>query len=247
MSERRRTKQEEIMVKVVLADDEPLALTLLQHIIDWKRFGLTLSGCAKNGDELYEMVLSCQPEIVITDIRMPGKSGLEIIAKTLEAGLPTHFIIISSHTSFEYARKAIQLGAEDFLPKPVSRTELVKTLSLVLEKLKMPEHKEESYRKLIQTAKGYIDLNFDKHLTLDSVASHVYVSPSYLSTLFKKETGVNFSEYVTNVRMENAKRLLDDAKYTIAQISEMVGYKDVKHFSSVFQKYYQVSPAQYRK
>ena len=94
---------------------------------------------------------------------------------------------------------------------------------------------------------GVFDLNFDKHLTLDSVASHVYVSPSYLSTLFKKETGVNFSEYVTNVRMENAKRLLDDAKYTIAQISEMVGYKDVKHFSSVFQKYYQVSPAQYRK
>ena len=98
---------------------------------------------------------------------------------------PTHFIIISSHTSFEYARKAIQLGAEDFLPKPVSRTELVKTLNLVLEKLKTPEHKEESYRKLIQTAKGYIDLNFDKHLTLDSVASHVYVSSSYLSTLFK--------------------------------------------------------------
>ena len=235
------------MVKVVLADDEPLALTLLQHIIDWKRFGLTLSGCAKNGDELYEMVLSFQPEIVITDIRMPGKSGLEIIAKTLESGLPTHFIIISSHTSFEYARKAIQLGAEDFLPKPVSRTELVKTLNLVLEKLKTPEHKEESYRKLIQTAKGYIDLNFDKHLTLDSVASHVYVSSSYLSTLFKKETGVNFSEYATNVRMENAKRLLDNAEYTITQISDMVGYKDVKHFSSVFQKYYQMSPAQYRK
>ena len=47
--------------------------------------------------------------------------------------------------------------------------------------------------------------------------------------------------------MENAKRFLDDTQYTVSQIAEMVGYKDVKHFSSVFQKYYQVSPAQYRK
>ncbi|MDY3767924.1 MAG: helix-turn-helix domain-containing protein [Lachnospiraceae bacterium] len=235
------------MIKVILADDEPLALTLLQHMIDWKRFGLTLCGCAKNGDELYQMIFEQNPEIVITDIRMPGRSGLEIIAKTLEAGLPTRFIIISSHTSFEYARKAIQLGAEDFLPKPVSRAELVKTLNIVLEKLKAPEAQEESCRKLIQTAKGYIESNFEKHLTLESVASQVYVSASYLSTLFKKETGVNFSEYLTNVRMENAKRLLREAQYTIAQVAEMVGYKDVKHFSSVFQKYYQVSPSQYRK
>ena len=73
------------MVRVVLADDEPLALTLLEHIIDWKRFGLSLAGCAKNGDELYEMILTLRPEIVITDICMPGRSGLEIIAKTLEA------------------------------------------------------------------------------------------------------------------------------------------------------------------
>lgn len=235
------------MIKVILADDEPLALTLLQHMIDWNRFGLTLSGCAKNGDELYQMILEQRPEIVITDIRMPGRSGLEIIAKALEAGLGTRFVIVSSHTSFEYARKAIQLGAEDFLPKPVRRSELVKILSVLLEKLKGPEPQAESCRKLIQTAKGYIDLNFEKHLTLENVASQVYVSASYLSTVFKKETGVNFSEYLTNVRMENAKRFLDDTQYTVSQIAEMVGYKDVKHFSSVFQKYYQVSPAQYRK
>ena len=88
------------MIKVILADDEPLALTLLQHMIDWNRFGLTLAGCAKNGDELYQMILEQRPEIVITDIRMPGRSGLEIIAKTLEAGLRTRFVIVSSHTSF---------------------------------------------------------------------------------------------------------------------------------------------------
>ncbi|MDC7286254.1 AraC family transcriptional regulator [Blautia schinkii] len=235
------------MIKVVLADDEPLAITLLKHHIAWEQQGLVLAGCARDGDELYEMIFSLRPEIVITDIQMPGRSGLEIIAKALEAGLPTRFIIISSYASFEYARKAIQLGAEDFLPKPVSRRELSKTLSLVLEKLKLPQPGEESCRKLILTAKEYIEEHFSEHLTLENVASHIYVSTSYLSTLFKKETGINFVSYLTEVRMKNARSYLDDNSLTIAQVADMVGYKDVKHFSSVFQKFYQVSPAQYRK
>lgn len=122
------------MKKVVLADDEPLALSLLKHIIDWKHYGLEIAGCAQDGDELCEMVFSLRPDIVVTDIRMPGRSGLEIIAKALEGGLPTSFIIISSHTSFDYARQAIQLGAEDFLPKPVNRKELVRALQSAMEK-----------------------------------------------------------------------------------------------------------------
>ena len=235
------------MVSVVLADDEPLALKLLEHMIDWKRFGLSLAGCAKNGDELYEMIRTLRPEIVITDICMPGRSGLEIIAKTLEAGLPTRFLIVSSYASYSYAREAMKLGAEDFLPKPVNRAELMKALTVVKEKLKSPKPQTESCSKMIQAVKNYMEAHFEEHLTLESAAATVYVSPSYLSTLFKKETGSNFSEYLTAIRMKNAKRLLDDASYTVAQVAEMTGYRDVKHFSSVFQKYYDISPARYRK
>lgn len=235
------------MPNVLLADDEPLALTLLQCLIDWKRLGLNLVGCAHDGDELFDMLLEKRPEIVITDICMPGKTGLEIIAKALEMDMPTRFLIVSSYTNFAYAREAIQLGVEDFLPKPVNRAELSKALEKALEKLKQPKPQEESCRKLIQTACSFIDTHFDEHITLESVASHVYVSPAYLSTLFKKETGTNFSEYLTDVRMKNAKRLMEHPELTLAQIAEQVGYKDVRYFSTVFQKTYRVSPAQYRK
>ena len=235
------------MTKVLLADDEPLALTLLQCLIDWKRFDLTLTGCAHDGDELFEMLLQHRPEIVITDICMPGKSGLEIIAKALELDMPTRFLIVSSYTNFAYAREALQLGVEDFLPKPVNRAELFQALDKTLEKLNQPRPQEESYHKLIQAARAYMDAHFDSHITLESVAAHIYVSPAYLSTLFRKETGVKFSEYLTDIRMKNAKRLLEHPEFTVAQIAEQVGYKDVRYFSEVFQKYYQVSPAQYRK
>ncbi len=235
------------MANVLLADDEPLALTLLQCLIDWKRLGLHLLGCAHDGDELFDMLVKNRPDIVITDICMPGKSGLEIIAKALEMDMPTRFLIISSYTNFAYAREAIQLGVEDFLPKPVNRAELSSALEKVLEKLNQPKPQEESGRKLIQAACDYIATHFEEHITLDSVASRVYVSSTYLSTLFKKETGTNFSEYLTDVRMKNAKRLMEHPELTIAQIAEQVGYKDVRYFSAVFQKYYQISPAQYRK
>lgn len=234
-------------MKVILADDEALALTLLERVIDWKLLGLEIAGRAKNGEELLSLILSERPDIVITDIRMPGASGLEIIAKTLEAGLSTRFVIVSAYANFEYARKAIQLGAEDFLPKPVNRLELTKRLKLIINKLKTSDPQTESCRKLIRTAKEYIDLNYEKHLTLEMVAAEVYVSASYLSTLFKKETGVNFNQYLTDVRMKNAESLLKNRNYSVAQVAEMVGYRDVKHFSSVFQKYYHTSPAQYRK
>ncbi len=235
------------MKRVLLADDEPLALTLLRHMIDWEHYGLELAGSAQNGDELYEMIFALRPDIVITDIEMPGRSGLEIIAKSIEAGLAVRFIIVSAYTSFDYARRAIQLGAEDFLPKPVNRRELLKTLQTVMKKLEGDRPEEEPVRKLIQAAKAYLDVHFDQHLTLEQVADYVYVSPSYLSTLFKKETGVNFSEYLTDIRMQNARRLLDESAYSVSQIAKMVGYRDVKHFSSLFVKHYQISPAQYRK
>lgn len=235
------------MKNVLLADDESLGLTLLQCIIDWKNLDLCLAGCAHDGDELYGMIVKLRPEIVITDIRMPGKSGLEIIAKALEMDLPTRFIIVSAYTNFAYAREAIQLGVEDFLPKPVNRAELTAALKKTLEKLQQPKPQEESCRKLIQSACAFIDVHFDSHVTLESVAAQVYVSPAYLSTLFKKETGVKFSDYLTDIRMKNARRLLEHPAFTIAQIAEQVGYKDVRYFSTVFQKYYHVSPAQLRR
>ncbi len=234
------------MYRILLADDEELSRMVLERLL--KREEETkLAGIAEDGDELLKMIEKEKPDIVITDICMPGHSGLETIASTLERGMATRFIITSAYANFEYARKAIQLGVEDFLPKPVRGEELHKAIENVKKKLGQKVPQAISYSRIIKAAKTYIDEHYGKHLTLEEVAAQIYLSPSYFSSLFKKETGFLFSDYLTKIRMEEAKKLMDQLEDNTAQVAEKVGYKDVKHFREMFRKTYGMTPAEYRR
>ena len=89
---------------------------------------------------------------------------------------------------------------------------------------------------LIENAKRVIESNFAGDISLEQVARHVHLSPSYLSELFKKQTGMSFIDYKTIVRIENAKKLLSDPSATISEVSAKVGYSDPKYFSKLFRK-----------
>ena len=105
---------------------------------------------------------------------------------------------------------------------------------------------EEDVKKL-DTAKKYIAMNYNKHIQLEDVARQVYLNPAYFGIFFKKETGVNFSEYLTGVRMDAAKEMLKDKKLSIADIAGHVGYKDTRYFSKMFKKHTGIKPSEYRK
>ena len=122
-------------MRVLIADDELNICKLIKNIIDWDTLGLELIGFAYNGCESYDMIIKSKPDIVITDIRMPGKSGLDIIRECLEQGLDIQFIIVSGHAEFDYARQAVKYGVNDFLLKPVSREELNEALERVITRL----------------------------------------------------------------------------------------------------------------
>ena len=98
----------------------------------------------------------------------------------------------------------------------------------------------------MEKAKEYIRENFQKDLTLDEVSKVVDISPYYFSKLFKQETGENFIEYLTKVRMKNAEGLLKDSSYSIKEICAASGYGDPNYFSRIFKKYEGVTPSEYR-
>lgn len=115
------------MLKIVVADDEAFVLQSICTSINWKEIGLKLVGSCKDGMEAWHAILDENPDLVMTDIRMPGLSGLELIEKTKEISPQTVFIILSGYQEFEYARTAMQYGVRHYLIKPCSCEKQVAT------------------------------------------------------------------------------------------------------------------------
>ena len=122
------------MLKVVIADDEARVCSLIQVLIDWDALGLELAGTAANGFEALELIEREHADILITDIRMPGCSGLELIEKAKAVSPRLEIVIISGYAHFEYAQQAIRFGVSDYLLKPISQQQINDTLSKLAER-----------------------------------------------------------------------------------------------------------------
>lgn len=107
--------------------------------------------------------------------------------------------------------------------------------------------KEQMDSRPVLQAKNWIEAHTESLCTLQEVSAHVCISPTYLSTVFKEETGVNFKDYVIEVKMAKARQLLAGGDEKVSAVAQMVGYQDVKYFSRLFEKIVGLKPAQYRK
>jgi two-component system response regulator YesN len=121
-------KEEMVMIKVIVADDEINVCKLICNLVDWSSFDMEILGVAHNGVETLEYVKLYLPDLVVTDIRMPGYDGLEMIAKAREIKPDLDFVIISGYRDFEYAKRAIQFRVQDYILKPIKKDELSSTL-----------------------------------------------------------------------------------------------------------------------
>ncbi len=125
------------MCRVIIADDEPKVLLLIRNLIEWEQLGLELVATANDGISALALIEAHRPDIVITDIRMPGHDGIELIGRA-KALCPTiDFIIISGYRHFDYAQKAIRFGVEDYLLKPLKAVEINQTLRKMIDKYRL--------------------------------------------------------------------------------------------------------------
>lgn len=122
------------MLKVIIADDEVKVCNLIIQLVDWESMGLEVAAVINDGSKALETIMNIKPDIVITDIRMPGYDGIELIRRTKEMLHDIYFIIISGHSQFEYAQNAIKYGVENYLLKPIKKAELINTLAKIIEK-----------------------------------------------------------------------------------------------------------------
>ncbi|ALS27948.1 two-component system response regulator [Paenibacillus sp. 32O-W] len=136
------------MYNVLLVDDERIILDGISHIVDWRLHGTALAGTARNGVEALLMIEADKPDIVITDIRMPGMDGLQLVEKAAEQYPDIAFIMLSGFDEFDYARRAMSYGVKHYLLKPCNEAVIGQALNEVKEELDRRRSREQFLRNM---------------------------------------------------------------------------------------------------
>ena len=139
-------------LKVVIADDEVRICQLIQALVNWEEMGMEIAGTANNGIDACEVIEKVCPDILITDIRMPGCSGLELIEKIKKTKPELEIIIISGYAHFEYAQQAIRYGVGYYLLKPINKVELMGILEKLKNKIGERIDSEQNRQELLRQA-----------------------------------------------------------------------------------------------
>lgn len=249
------------MMKLVIADDENTIRKGLKALVESFYLDIEIVGTASDGIEALSLIVQTKPELILVDINMPRLNGLDLIEKIHEELPRSKVIIISGYDQFDYAQRALKLGVFDYLLKPVNRAVLYNTLSSAiqsydersreLDKLSMLKHTAEikENEDLVEQALSIIQAQFSNpDLSLAALADSLHVSNAYLSRGIKQRTGQTFSDYLTTLRIEQAKSLLSSpGTIMIYSIADQVGYSSQHYFSRIFKEYTGLTPSEYRR
>ena len=245
------------MYTTMIVDDEYDIREGLAKLINWNEQGFAVTSVAGDGIEALEVYMEERPSLVITDIKMPGMDGLELAGKLRSICSDVEIIILSGYNDFEYARQALKHKVSGYILKPVLVDELCSELEEVRLHLSeksgfqpSPKEMHHSVRTdkqsvLVTGILDYIIANLHEDINLKKLSSLFYVNAIYLGQLFRKETGMYFHSYMNRLRIEKAKALLVENRFSINAVSEMVGYKNLEHFYLSFKNIEGCSPGEY--
>ncbi len=239
-----------MMYKVLLADDERIILEGISSMIQWHSFGASLVGAVQNGMEAYQLILRERPHIVISDIKMPGMGGLELIEKVSRDHPSIRFILLTGFGQFEYAKKAMAYGVRHYLLKPCNESHITASLASVISELKKEESAERvksdlelvrphirkhALQELIKggkkAAEGYLRF-FPERQTIELIL-FALEDTGRLSALQKLAAGIFGSSVIASVRMNDAVVFAAEPSELIAEKIDRVKKQAEKQFHAV--------------
>lgn len=237
-------------LRVLLVDDEIIIREGFKKLFDWEAHDCEVIGEAADGMEALAQIDALQPDIVIMDINIPVMNGLKVIQMSKIKHPEMAFVIVSGYDDFSYCREALRLQITDYILKPVNYQEFgtcIDNLKISMFENRTTEETDEQEEHTILGIVRYMQEYLTEEISLNVLAEEFHLSASYISQLFKNEIGVNFLAYLTNIRMEQAKKLLLSTPLSIAEVSERSGYGDYRVFTKAFKKSEGVTPSQYRR
>jgi YesN/AraC family two-component response regulator len=243
------------MHSVLIVEDERWVRTAIKRTIERTGLPFQVQGECGNGLEALDWLDASTVDLVLADIRMPVMDGLAFARQLRERKQQASVVMITGHDDFAYAQQALRAGVFDYLLKPVETEEMKACLSKWMQQREAADLREETGGAVeeeaepspVEAVKAYVKANLTGDITLTEAAAKVFLNPSYLSQLFKQQTNMNFTDYVLEERIAEAKRLLCTTSLRISDIAGRLGYADLAYFSAVFKKTAGVTPSEYRK
>lgn len=246
------------MYRIVIAEDEEIIRRGLVYSVDWAHLGCSIVAEVRNGADGILAIKEHRPDIVIADINMPIKDGLQMIRETI---LDYDYapIILSGYSSFEYAQKAIDLGVIGYLSKPLDLDELNEVIEkakkdidlnrLIQQNLSSNSEMEnidlfrDSYKfyyenLIVDQMLQYIFDHYNQKIVMKDLVEELNYSETYLNRKFKEIVGSTFNDYLNRYRIQKSiEFLMEDRQMSIQEVSWKCGINDYKYFGAVFKKY----------
>ena len=237
-------------LRVLLVDDEIMIREGFKRLFPWEEHDCEVVGEAADGMEALSKIDTLCPDIVIMDINIPIMNGLKVIQLVRIKHPEIAFVVVSGYDDFSYCREALRLKITDYILKPVNYEEFgtcIDNLKIALFQNRSVQQSVNQEERPIQSITRYLQEHLAEEVTLSILAEEFHLSAQYISQLFKSEIGVNFLSYLTNIRMNRAKKLLASTDLPISEVSQQSGYADYRVFTKAFKKSEGVTPSQYRK
>lgn len=262
-------------MNLLMVNDAVLELHSIEKEIPWQQYGIEHVFTAENADLAREVLTTNTIDLLLCDIEMPGEDGISLIRWIRNNHYDIDCILLTCHADFTYAKEAISLQCQEYIVLPAAYEHIGSTVARVASKRKerfdasklqeygknwirqqqdlvqeqkktQEQNRQPSRQETVEKCAAYIQEHLgDETLNVNEIGSHFYLSPIYLSRIFKQEKGVGINQWIIQKRMELAKELLKDSSLTAITVANHCGYSNYPYFSTVFKKYYGCTPSQY--
>lgn len=237
------------MYKAMIIDDNKVLADTLASQAIWEKNGFEIAAVCYDSLSGANAISEYKPDLIVTDIRLPGIDGLKMIQSVREEVPHVQIVVISAYDDFQYAQRALRLGAMDYLLKPFSHEDLEGTISKIADFLRQNDDETgepEAVHSLTEPILQWMEEHLDQRITAEMVAREFYMSTSRLNKLMQKHSQKGFRDIYMDLRMKKAKELLSDVRNCISDVAIKTGFQSYASFYRAFVRIANISPTRYR-
>ena len=235
------------MYTALVCDDEKFQREGIARHVNWGEYGFDAPILCASAWEAMQVLKEQPVDLLLTDVCMPGKDGLALLAESRSLQPELYVAMISSFAEFDYARRAMQNGAREYLLKPVKPMDVHQMLRSFLQWKNASDESSVTVDKNAARVMQLLEEHIVDGISIAELADSVHMNSSYLCTLFKKTYGVTIAEQLNALQRDRACQLLATSDLSMGEIAYRTGNRTASNFAQWFRKSVGMTPGEYRR